>query len=263
MKKLSEIKISPPVKQISLITLILLFSCTCTSDEEKGLIPEKTFARILYEIHFADGLISLPELHGKYYSRDSLANYTDIIEYHGYTSDAMEKTIKFYFINKPKKLIKIYDKTIGRLSEMELMLEQEIHNIPAIEAGLWKGEQAYHITGAQDTTKIYFDHIFFTPGQYTFTFTLTLYPSDQSLNPRFTAFTCRADSVATGKRNYISGINYIKDGKPHTYNITVRIPNDLPQLIRGYILDFENNPMEGLRHVKVENFSFKLSSLVI
>ena len=37
----------------------------------------------------------------------------------------MDKTMKYYFIKKPKKLIKIYDQVLGILSEMESLAEKE------------------------------------------------------------------------------------------------------------------------------------------
>lgn len=262
MKKRAEINKSFSSAIIALAILLLLFTGACKNDGRKGLIPEKTFARILYEVHLADGLISLPDIHDTYYPRDSLANYTDIFESHGYTKEAMDRTMKYYFTQKPKKLIRIYDYVIGILTEMELMLEKITDDIPSAQGGLWKGSQLYHIAGVADTAKLYFDHIFYAAGDYTMTFTLTLFPSDQSLNPRLTAFTCRADSLVTGRRNFISGIKYIKDGQPHTYRITFRIPDNLPLLIKGRLIDFENNPTEILRYVKIENISFVLSSLV-
>lgn len=245
-----------------LVILVLLFQAGCKSDNEKGLIPEKAFAQIIYEVHLTDGLLSLPEIHSKYYPRDSIANYTDIVEKHGYTTEALNKTLNYYFTEKPKKFIRLYDEAIGRLTEMESLLEEETEGMPATQGGLWKGSQMYYLTGSRDTSKLYFDHIFYTPGDYTIQFTLTLFPSDQTYNPCFTAFTCRADSLATGKRELHRGIEYIKDGKPHIYSYLIRIPNNLPMLIKGRLLDFENNPGEISRHAKIENISFVLSSIV-
>ncbi len=249
-------------KFVLLIFLILLIPEGCKSDKKKGLIPEKTFAKILYEIHLADGLLALPDIHDKYYSRDSVANYTDIVENHDYTKEAFDKTLRYYFTEKPKKFIRIYDHAIGKLTEMESLLEGISEDIPALSGGLWKGSQLYLLTGNRDTTKLYFDHIFYTAGDYTLQFTLTLFPSDQTLNPCFTAYTCRADSLVSGKRTFLRGPEYIKDGRPHTYSFVLKIPDNLPTLIKGHLLDFENNPAEISRHARIEGISFVLSSAV-
>ncbi len=247
---------------IRLIFLILVIHSGCKSDKEKGLIPEKIFTQIIYEVHLGDGLLSLPEIHSTYYPRDSVANYNDIVERHGYTTENLDKTLKYYFTEKPKKFTRIYDQAIGRLTEMESLLEEDIEDIPSARGGLWKGAQMYFLTGSRDTSKLYFDHIFYTPGDYIIQFTLTLFPSDQTHNPGFSAFTCRADSLATGKREMLRGIEYLKDGQPHTYSYLIRIPNNLPMLIKGRLLDFENNPGEISRHAKIEDISFVLSSAV-
>ena len=249
-------------KSIRLIFFIILFHAGCKSDNEKGLIPEKAFTQILYEVHLGDGLLSQPDIHTKYYPRDSVANYTDIVERHGYTKEALDKTLHYYFTEKPKKFIRIYDQAIGQLTEMESLLAEDTEDIPVARGGLWKGAQMYFLTGSRDTSKLYFDHIFYTPGDYIIQFTLTLFPSDQTHNPGFSAITCRADSLATGKRELLRGIKYLKDGQPHTYSYLIRIPNNLPMLIKGRLLDFENNPGEISRHAKIEDISFVLSSVV-
>ena len=262
MKKRPEIMIFLKNKIILIIASFLIVAAACRSDEKKGLIPEKTFSRILYEIYMTDGLLALPDIHEKYYPRDSLANYADIAESYGYTKEAVDNTLKYYFTKKPKKLIKIYDHAIARLTEMETKLNDETIESPAAEGGLWKGAQVYDFAGISDTARLYFDHVFYSAGDYIMKYTLTLYPSDETVNSRLTAFICRADSLASGRRNYFSGIKYLRDGQPHTYNFLIRIPNNLPILIKGRLLDFENDPAGILRHAKVENISFTLISLL-
>ncbi len=263
MKKKAEISFYFINRALLITASFLLLVAACRSDAEKGLIPEKIFSRILYEVHLTDGLLSLPDIHDKYYPRDSLANYQDIAESYGYSKEDMDKTLRYYFITKPKRLIRIYDNVLARLSEMEIMLEEESIDIPAPQGGMWKGAQQYHFAGRSDTSKLYFDHIFYIAGKYLLEYTLTLYPADETLNPCFTYFTCRADSIQNGRRNYFRGIEYLRDGQPHTYSYNLNIPDNLPLLIRGRLLDFENNPDGILRHAKVENISFTIISAAI
>ena len=65
----------------------------------------------------------------KYSPLDSISTYNHIIEKHGYTKETMDKTLKYYFIKNPKKLIKIYDKVLGILSEMESRVQKDITEI--------------------------------------------------------------------------------------------------------------------------------------
>lgn len=247
-------------KILPFIALCLLFIPSCKSEEKKGLIPLKTFSRIMYEVHLADGLLSSTVIRNRYYARDSVANYRDIAENHGYTKEALDKTIKYYFTHEPKKFIKIYDNTIATLTEMELRLEDEVASSPHMTGGMWKGKTAYHFSGLPDTTRISFDHIFHTPGVYSVKFTLTLHPADQSVNPRLTACICPADSLSDRETEYFSCPGYLKDGQRHTYDFPILISGRLPVLFRGKLLDFENNPGGHHRYGIVENISFTLTS---
>ena len=106
---------------------VYVIAASCTGRrgeaEHKGLIPEKDLILILTDVYIADGLLSLPEINYKYSVGDTLSSYIDIIENNGYTKPEMDRTMRFYFVKNPKKLIKIYDKVLGRLSEMESLVE--------------------------------------------------------------------------------------------------------------------------------------------
>ncbi len=250
-------------KILPVIALCLIFILSCKSREKKELIPLKAFSRIMYEIHLSDGLLSSSVIRNQYYARDSVANYQDIAENHGYTKEALDRTMKYYFTKDPKKFIKIYDNTIAMLTEMELRLEDEMLVESSGSGGMWKGQTAYHFSGLPDTTRISFDHIFHSPGIYSIKFTLTLHPADQSVNPRLTACTCSADSLADREFEYFSGPEFLKDGQSRTYNFPIRISGGMPVLFRGKLLDFENNPGGHQRYGMVENISFTLSTPIL
>ena len=256
MKNRSEKFLHTPLKVLAFAAFALLISGSCSSKEEKDLIPEKTFAVILTEIHMSDGLLMLSDIRDRYYFRDSVANYTDIIKSHGYTKEAMDRTIKYYFTRKPKRLIKIYDHAIGQLTEIETLLSGEPDEIPSQQGELWKGAATYFLSDKPENDKIYFDHIFYTKGDYTLQFSVTVYPSDQSFNPCFTAWTCSADSADTGKRNYFPVIKYIKDGQPHIYTYIFNHRGSSPVILKGWLFDCENNPSGVSRQAKIGNISF-------
>jgi hypothetical protein len=256
MKNRSEKYFRVCLKSLAFAAFALLLSGSCTSVEEKELIPEKTFAAILKEIHMSDGLLMLPDIRDRYFFRDSVANYIDIIESRGYTKEAMDRTMKYYFTTKPKKLIKIYDHAIGQLTEIETLLSGEPDEIPSHQGDLWKGAAIYFLSDKPENEKIYFDHICYIKGDYTLQFSVTVYPFDQSFNPRFTAWTCSADSADTGKRNYYPVIKYIKDGQPHIYTCVFNHHGSSPVILKGWLFDCENNSSGVCRHAKIENISF-------
>lgn len=238
------------------IYLILILGVSCSGNKEKGLIPEKTFETILTEVHLTDGLLMLPDIRERYFERDSVANYTDVVESHGYTKEAMDRTLKYYFTKKPKRLLRIYDHAIGRLTEIETLLSGEPDEIPVQQGDLWKGASTYYLSDKPENEKIYFDHICFLQGDYTLTYTVTVYPSDQTFNPCLTAWSSAADSADTGKRNYLPPVRYIRDGQPHTYTIVFNNSGTSPVILKGWLFDFENNPYGLSKNAKIENISF-------
>lgn len=250
--------------RLTLLILILfsLITVSCSSRKNKpdhrNLIPENELVSILTEIHLAGGLLTIPKIHTLFSSLDSISSHILIIEKYGYTKETMDKTIKYYFIKKPKELIKIYDQVLGFLSEMESINERKkIH-----AAILWTGREFYSFPDptADDSTR--FDFILSTTGIYTFTFSTILFPDDQSLNPRITVYSCNPDSVETGKRKYIETINYIKDGQPHTYTLILNVPVSTTLHFRGWLFDFDNNPDKWEKHVIIKNISVSYTSVV-
>jgi len=245
------------------LCLFLITGIACSGDKKQGLIPEKTFEAILTEIHLSDGLLMLPDLRELYFERDSVANYRDVVENHGYTKEAMDKTLKYYFTEKPKKLLRIYDHAIGRLTEIETLLSGEPDETPGRPGDLWKGASVYYLSDKPEDEKIYFDHVGFLQGEYALTYTATVYPADETFNPCFTAWSAAADSADTGKRNYLPPVRYIKDGQPHTYTFTFYNPGSTPVIMKGWLFDFENNPAGISKHAKIENISFLFTTRII
>lgn len=108
------------------ISSLILFSCTEKNEkpDRSDIIPEKDLMSILTEIHIADGLLPNPKIRFWVLSVDSISVYHYIAEKHGYTKESFDKTMHYYFVRKPKRLIRIYDKILGKLSEMESLLEK-------------------------------------------------------------------------------------------------------------------------------------------
>lgn len=234
-----------------IIVLFLATSAACTVRKEKtekeGLIPEDDFVSVLSDIHIADGLLILPNIRNLYEETDSIQNYVDIIKSHGYTKEEMDRTIRYYFVKKPKKLIKIYDAVLAKLSEMEAYYASREQSG---ETNFWKGDSLYYFPGS-DT--LLFDHQFKSFGFYTLNFTLTLYPDDQSVNPRFLAYFCHPDSILNGKREYYPSLKYIKDGRPHNYSF-FRKPTSVSYThLRGWFVYSENNLRNTERHLRIDN----------
>lgn len=241
---------------------LMMGSCSGRKNkmDKQNLIPEKELVPLLVDIHIADGLLTLPKISAWTASLDSITSYYHVIENHGYTKDAMDRTMRYYFIKKPKKLNEIYDQVLGILSEMESRVEKESTLEIARISNLWRGKDFYSLPDISGNDSTTFDITLDTPGSYVLSFSATLFPDDQSLNPRATVYFSSPDSIETGNRRYIESAEFIKDGLPHTCNLTFSIPVG-KMLLRGCLYYFDNNPFVIERHVLIDNISITLTAL--
>lgn len=245
--------------------IIVAMLVSCRNYKEKinhsNLIPEKTFVSILTDVYIADGLLSLPEFRSMFSRRDSISNYIDIIESYGYSYETMNKTVNYYFVSKPKKLIKIYDQITRNLSEMQSDFQEGITREMRTKAGK-SMTNVYYLPDTSLKKQPGFEHSIAASGFYTLTFTVTIYPDDQSFNPCFTSWYFNADSAETGKRYYLPPIKYIKDGHPHTYTITSRIKAAGQISLNGLFYDKENNSDDREEHARIENNFFSFTGMM-
>ncbi len=233
------------------------------------MIPENELISILTDVYIADGLLTLQKVHIWFNSLDSLSSYITIIENHGYTKEAMDRTMEYYFIKKPKKLIMLYDQVLGVLSELESYLEKEFILETGRVKNFWTGKELYVFPAPSGTDETRFDIPLNRRGVYYFTFTATLYPDDQSVNPQVTAYLSRIESSETDEmedietREYIESINYIKDGQPHTYTLIFTVPGITRSHFKGLLFDYENHPDEWEKHARFEDISLVFKRVIL
>jgi hypothetical protein len=251
------------VLMILSLTVFFVMAGSCTSRKSKldsrNLIPAKELVSVLVDIHLTDGLLTIPKINAWASKLDSITTYYHVIEKHGYTKQMMDRTLNYYFVNNPKELSEIYDQVLGILSEMESRAARESNSELARNSDVWPGKDHYTWPDVSYRDTTLFDVTLTKPGIYTLAFTVTLFPDDQSLNPRPTIYSCSADSISNGKKSYLKSIPYIKDGMPHIYNISLKVA-DKPRHVRGWLYNYENRP-EGLKkHVQIENISLALTT---
>jgi hypothetical protein len=241
---------------ILILTSLITGSCSGrkSKTDRRNLIREKDLVTVLTDVYITNGLLAVPKIQSWFPSIDSVSSYYYIIEKHGYSKETMDRTMKYYFIKQPKKLIEIYDQVLGNLSEMESLVEKEVTLSAIREANVWKGKEFYYLPESDDIPR--FDITFRLPGTYKLTFTAIFFPDDQSVHPRFTAYTCHPDSVETGKRKYIESIEYLKDGQPHAYSYIIRTREYRSLHIRGWLYDSVNYADEWGKHVIIKDISF-------
>ena len=243
-------------KLLILFLLILLsFSCTGRKNktEHKNIIPEKDLVSILTDVHLADGLFTLPKIRYMYSERDTLAAYNDIFEKYGYDREAMERTMRYYFIQRPKRFIKVYDQVLGILSEMESRLDKVIMAGDEELSNLWKGEKRFSFPDPDRGDSAWFNIPLTSTGFYTIRFTLTLYPDDETINPRPGLFIIFPDSTRQNEREYFRSVEFIKDGLPHVYFLNLFLKESSPSGIQGWFIDLEGQDPALKKHYRIEN----------
>jgi hypothetical protein len=235
--------------------ILILASCSGRKNKavHKNIIPEKDLISILTDVYLADGLLTLPGVRFIYARGDSLSSYIDIIENYGYTKSQMDRTMRFYFVRRPKRLVKIYDKALGRLSELESLVTNELPAIRAGELNIWPGKTSYYSPSQPDENPGWIDHIIDKYGKYHLKFTITIFPDDQSVNPHLGLSLSHSDTTGIEKIVEFTTIPFIKDGNPHTYKMSLIPDLDHPVRLMGWFIDNEGSAPWLEQHYRVEN----------
>jgi len=247
---------------IMICTLLVLSSCSGRKKRlnHKNMIPEKELIKILTDTYIADGILGLPSIRYWYTTADSLLTYNKVIEQHGYTKEAMDRTMKYYFIKKPKELVEIYDRVLGNLSEMESLVEKEMQLHIAQTSEFWKGKTTYILPDPSGDDSTSFDIKIAGSGFYTLRFTAIIFPSDELEKPRLFGYTCHLDSIETGKRDYLNTIEYIKDGQPHEYHMRVNVPYNRPLYLKGWFINSHSYSESLEKHAIIKAISLTFST---
>jgi hypothetical protein len=243
-----------------LLTLIILtfipFSCSRRKNEaeRKDVIPQNKMTDIITDLYITDGLLVMPIVHQWYDTKqDTLSAYKDVIRSHGYTKEEFDKTLRFYFIKKPKQLMKMYEQALARLSEMETRYDQEATQLQLKLSNYWNGPQILASPGnGADSSSFNIKLDFWNV--YYLAFTVTVFPDDQAVNPKPLIYTCNSDSINSGTRFYVKTLRYIKDGRPHRYQYQINDPARTRLRFMGDLFDSGNNPSLQ-KHFIIENIS--------
>jgi hypothetical protein len=244
----------------AIIVILFLIAGTSCSRRNKdidksGIIPEKDIESILKEVYLADGLLYLSSVYQWYSKTDTVPAYINIIRQHGYTKTDMDKSMRYYYIKNPKILVKIYDKILSEFSETESLLNKESLSEQKDQNNLWTGKINYSIPFADNTIPGPFDITLDNPGQYTLTFSLTVFSNDQSVNPRISIYYIPADSITDNNKTTLKTVPYLKDDRTHQYDFNIEVMPNKPVHLKGYLFCYDNLPGEWEKHVNVEDIS--------
>jgi hypothetical protein len=136
---------------------------------------------------------------------------------------------------------------------MESLVDKELPGAGIKAMNIWPGKSFYSFPGPECEDSTWFDFPFNFKGTFNLKFTLTIYPDDQSADPRPGLFFSHSDSAGNEKIIPFSGLPYLKDAQPHTYNI--HMVQNLPEPVRlkGWFIDHEGMTPYREMHLRVEN----------
>ncbi|HEX2921112.1 MAG TPA: DUF4296 domain-containing protein [Bacteroidales bacterium] len=241
----------------SLAIVMVTLSCSSRKNEadKSDIIPEKKMTDLIVDLYLTDGLLLNPNVKGWYNATDSLSEYDQVLKNHGYTKEYFDRTIRYYFIKRPKKLQDIYENALAKLSEMESKTQLEVKRAQNKLRNAWHGGDYFAWPGKNGDDSTSFDVFIQHQGSYTAQFVITLYPDDQSINPRFFGYMINADSLETGKRRYLNSINFIKDGQPHKFAYTFYSSGFSKYKFKGSFFYHDNMYRQINKHVIIEDIS--------
>jgi hypothetical protein len=238
-------------------TSVQFSSCTSRRSKEKAedLIPASHLVPLLTDLYLADGLIFLSEVGAKHRMKDSVTIYIEVVENFGYTKAQVDRTLRYYFINKPKKLQRIFDQVVARMSEMESTVSLELPKPVIFEENLWPGKIAYAFPEDGLNDPVYFDCPIADTGLYNLKTTILIYPDDQSEDPRITVWFWKADTSAAGVTIYWDEVALPKDGLAHEYLLSAVVPDSSFTNIRGWLLNHNGKPGHWEKHSSINLIS--------
>lgn len=238
-----------------LFGLLIMVSVSCNHDSKRirkrDLIPEKELVPLMTDLYIGDGLLQYQPVRSKFSTKDTITNYIDIIKKHGYSKEKMDKTLLYYFVNDPKKLQKIYDQVLARLSEIQSRLETD--KPVTASNNLWSQKTSFLLPDEGTNNAIYFDIPISDTGYYSLSLSAVLFKNDMSINPRITVFFRKTDSAGNQVKKLWNRTDLIRDDLSHIYAISGRISDTSYKHISGFLLDcdLQNGPWE--KHAKITN----------
>ena len=241
-----------------LVCLLILFSVSCSQSGQKtgrkDLIPSDDLKSILTDLYIGDGLLAYPPLRNIYSQKDSITSYIDIINKHGYTKEQMDLTLKYYFVNNPKKLQKIYDEVLARLSEVQSRLQTKIQG-QVKNNNLWNQKTSFSLPAEGANNPIYFNSTISDTGTFTLTLSAILYKDDQSLNPRITVFFWRTNSEGREERQLWERTELAKDEMKHIYTVVGKLSDPAFTHLGGFLFDCDPKKERWQKHAAISDIS--------
>ncbi|MBN1387180.1 MAG: DUF4296 domain-containing protein [Bacteroidales bacterium] len=253
------------IRNTGLLILLLLFilqSCNKTTKsgiKQSDVIPEKEMVEILCDLYLADGLLNYPPIRSDFSMKDSTENYIDIIHEHGYTKEKVDNSMKYYFIDRPKKYAAIYDKVIEKLSGMEADVIAALSQDASHLRNLWNGERSYSLPDVGVNDPVEFSVRTAGLGEYVIKARIILYADDQSIDPHTQVWFWYDDGTEEGHKIPWEKETLTKNGRPVIITLKKELDDPRVTHIKGKLLNHTDQPGHWEKHAMVTNITITMS----
>ncbi|MBA7516754.1 hypothetical protein ES705_08802 [subsurface metagenome] len=247
------------MKYISIVITILFFLPFACSNPEKrikrsDIIPEEDLVPLLVDIHLSEGLQILSKVRKKYPGRDSVSNYIDVINKHGFEKEDFDKTFNFYS-NKPDELDEIYELVISELSKMEGRIigpaRYTEEAARQMRRNLWNRKREWHLPRDGEKEQIGFNIRVYGTGTYSLSARIKMYKDDKSVNPSVFIYYWYNDESKYGFRDPFQEIKIEKTGQDSIYKISKILTDPKVTHMKGSILYHKKKRGKWSKHVDV------------
>ncbi|MQY78217.1 MAG: DUF4296 domain-containing protein [Bacteroidetes bacterium] len=240
------------------ITSLLILQFACSNPEEQikrsDIIPEEDLVPLLVDIHLSEGLLILSKVNKEYPGRDSVSNYTDVINKHGFEKEDFDKTIHFYS-NKPDELDEIYELVISELSKMEVRIigpaRYTEEAARQMRRNLWNRKREWHLPQDGEKEQIGFNIRVYATGIYSLSARIKMYKDDESVNPSVFVYYWYNDGSKYGFRDPFPEIKIEKTGQDSIYKISKILTDPKVTHMKGSILYHKKKRSKWSKHVDV------------
>jgi hypothetical protein len=239
-----------------ILLLLMLHSCNKTTKsgiKQSDVIPEKEMVDLLCDLYLADGLLNYPPIRSDFSKKDSIENYIDVISKYGFTKEEVDNSMKYYFIDRPKRYAAIYDRVIEKLSGMEADVIANLSQDESHISNLWNGERSYSLPDVGVNDPVEFSVRTKGLGEYVIKARIILYSDDQSIDPHTDVWFWYDDGTEEGHKIPWEEKRLVKNGRPVMITLSKELEDPRVTHIKGKFLDHTDQPGHWEKHALVTN----------
>jgi Domain of unknown function (DUF4296) len=237
---------------ILLIFPFFLGACGGISVEKSGIIPEKKLVPFLCDLHLVNAYVSSVPLKDEFRMIDSAGLYQPVFEKYGISQKKFEHTMNYYS-RYPEKFEGIYELVIKELTEKEVQVSREPLRPGQQQDNLWDKKKNWRFPEEGERSGLDFKIPLKGLGTYTIQVKIRIFPDDQTVNPRLSAYFWLDDGTSTGIRELFQEQKYNKDGQMTSYSITHYLGNTRFIYLKGKILDHDSVNVSWKMHLLIDD----------